>query len=199
MITIPIKKTSPLAKTPTSGSEFSAGYDLCSIEEYNLKPMERHLFTTGIFIAIPAGVYGRIAPRSGLASKNGIDVMAGVIDSDYTGEIKVLLINLGDTEMRISAGDKIAQIIFERISNAEFIDVNELPKTSRGEGGFGSSDKVVKLEEGKIKGNIKDSPTKDRPEPPEGQYTIIDRYTKAGGIPIRKKYSDEIKERDQGK
>jgi dUTP pyrophosphatase len=92
---IQIKLLTPTSKIPTRGSDFAAGYDLYTTETYELKPGERHLYKTGLATAMPDGVYGRIAPRSGLAYKNGIDVMAGVIDSDYRNEIGVVLVNLG--------------------------------------------------------------------------------------------------------
>ena len=86
-----IKKLNDLAVTPTKGSPQSAGYDLYSIEKYTLKPLERKLFKTGLAMSIPSGMYGRIAPRSGMAFKQGIDVMAGVIDEDYRNEVGVVL------------------------------------------------------------------------------------------------------------
>lgn len=119
----------------------SAGCDLSSIENYTLKPGERKLFKTGLYMAIPNGLYGRIAPRSGLAYKNGIDVMAGVIDEDYRGEIGVILINLGQEDKQINVGDKIAQMIFENYTRCDFTVVDELDDTNRGIGGFGSTDK----------------------------------------------------------
>ena len=133
------------AKLPTKGSVNSAGYDLHSIESYELKPQERKLFKTGLSMSIPVGQYGRIAPRSGLAFKNGIDVMAGVIDSDYTAEIMVLLINLGKETVNIKEGDRVAQIIFENYNDHEFVIVDELKKTDRGTGGFGSTDNKITI------------------------------------------------------
>jgi dUTP pyrophosphatase len=119
----------------------SAGCDLSSTENYTLRPRERKLFKTGLYMAIPSGLYGRIAPRSGLAYKHGIDVMAGVIDEDYRGEIGVILINLGDEDKQINIGDKIAQMIFENYTRCDFIEANDLDETNRGIGGFGSTDK----------------------------------------------------------
>lgn len=119
----------------------SAGCDLASTEYYLLKPGERKLFKTGLYMSITAGLYGRIAPRSGLAYKHGIDVLAGVIDEDYRGEIGVILINFGQEEKTINVGDKIAQLIFEYYTRCEFEVVNELDDTTRGTGGFGSTDK----------------------------------------------------------
>jgi len=148
---IQIKKLSNLAKIPEKGSAGAAGYDLSSIESGWLRPGERKLFKTGIAIKIPEGYYGRIAPRSGLALKQGIDVMAGVIDSDYIGEVGVILINLAngdETEsVSIKEGQKIAQLIIELYEDAEFEEVSDLSDTKRGENGFGSSDKVEPQEE----------------------------------------------------
>ena len=97
-----IKKLSETAQIPSKGSERAAGYDLYAIETHTLQPGERKVFKTGISIAIPEGLYGRIAPRSGLAVKNGIDVLAGVVDSDYRGEIMVVLnVVLVDSEAPI--------------------------------------------------------------------------------------------------
>lgn len=163
---------SEFSKIPEKGSINSAGYDLTSIEEFELKPMERHLFKTGLKMSIPIGMYGRIAPRSGLAFKNGIDVLAGVIDSDYRGEIGVLLINLSSDSKKISIGDKIAQIIFESYNDFRIVSTDNLDSTERSEGGFGSTDKTPIIAD-----------------------PILNLYQKAGGVPIRKKYIDEVRER----
>lgn len=195
MVTIAFKITNPLAKTPTRGSEFAAGYDLYSTEEYTLKPLERKLFKTGLSIAIPNGLYGRIAPRSGLAFKDGLDVMAGVIDEDYRGDVGVILINLGSVDKKIVAGDKIAQIIFENYTTAGFQSVVNLPESVRSEGGFGSTDvkktyPQVSTAEGELKAfkTIVDSLP---------GASLTDLYQKGGGIPIKKRYSEEMKERQQ--
>ena len=135
------------AVIPTRGSAKAAGYDLYSTEAYVLKPGERKLFKTGLNMAIPEGMYGRIAPRSGLAFKKGIDTLAGVIDEDYRGDVGVILINLGNEDFSISLGDRIAQIIFEFYNEvimeetASQSNPNEiLGNTARGSGGFGSTD-----------------------------------------------------------
>jgi dUTP pyrophosphatase len=94
---------------------------------------------TDIAVAIPEGHYGRVAPRSGLALKNFIDVGAGVIDADYRGPIGVLIFNFGDVSFKIGRGDRIAQLILERISTPYVEVVQELPETERGSGGFGST------------------------------------------------------------
>jgi dUTP pyrophosphatase len=139
MQTVKIKKLNEAAAIPVWNNK-SAGCDLSSLESYVLRPGERKLFKTGLSIAIPSGLYGRIAPRSGLAFKSGIDVMAGVIDEDYRGELGVILINLGQEDKSIAAGDKIAQLIFENYNRCEFAVVDNLDDTARGTGGYGSTD-----------------------------------------------------------
>lgn len=140
MVTIQFKKLSDAATVPTRGSDFAAGYDLYATEDYSLECGERKLFKTNIAIAIPSGLYGRIAPRSGLAFKDGIDTLAGVIDEDYRGDVGVILINFGSATKEFKKGDKIAQIIFENYTPAYFNEVTELPASVRAEGGFGSTD-----------------------------------------------------------
>lgn len=134
-----VRRLTPDARIPTRGSAFAAGYDLYSAEAATVPGRERRLISTGICITIPNGHYGRIAPRSGLAVKHGIDVGAGVIDVDFIGEIKVLLFNHGKFEFKISKGDRIAQLIVEAIAFPEVKEVNELAETKRGSGGFGST------------------------------------------------------------
>ena len=147
--TLQIKKLNELAAIPSKGSPQSAGYDLYSTEKYTLKPLERKLFKTGLAMSIPSGMYGRIAPRSGLAYKQGIDVMAGVIDEDYRNEVGIILINLSNEDVAIPVvkdgkETAIAQIIFEFYNNVDITVVNELNSTERGQGGFGSSDNKKK-------------------------------------------------------
>ena len=139
---VKIKKLNDKAVLPQWNNK-SAGCDLSSTEFYTLKPGERRLFKTGLSIAIPNGLYGRVAPRSGLAYKHGIDVMAGVIDEDYRGEIGVILINLGQEDKTIFVGDKIAQLIFENYTRVDFEETDNLDETTRGAGGYGSTDRPV--------------------------------------------------------
>jgi len=135
-----VKKLVQDAKTPTHGSALSAGYDLYSSESTIVKPGDRSLVSTGLAIQVPPGCYGRIAPRSGLAVKYGIDVGAGVIDEDYRGHVKVLLFNHGKEDFRISKGDRIAQLILEIIALRGIVKVvDELTETTRGINGFGST------------------------------------------------------------
>ena len=127
------------AVLPKRGSDFSAGSDLHSVLDYIIEPKSRCLISTGLKMQFPNNVYARIAPRSGLALKNGIDVMAGVIDPDYTGEIKVLLYNSSDIKFEVQRGDRIAQVIFEQFKYPNFNEVNEITETERSSGGFGST------------------------------------------------------------
>lgn len=133
------KRLDPQAVLPTRGSPASAGLDLYSVEEVRLNPHERRLIRTGLAVAIPEGHYGRVAPRSGLAVRNGVDVLAGVIDEDYRGEIGCLLHNTGDEIVELPAQTKICQLIIEKIARPTAVWVDSLPQTSRGEGGFGST------------------------------------------------------------
>lgn len=183
-----IVKMSNKAQIPSKGSKGAAGYDLYTTESYELKPGERKTFKTDIKLAIPEGVYGRIAPRSGLAVKHGIDVLAGVIDSDYTGEILVALINLGDTPVQlpiIKEGKEtaIAQIIFETYTNYGFNQVDDLTVTQRGSSGFGSTDQkneTIDLAKKQMK-------------------SIEELYNNLGNAPQppSRRYVDLIKEREQ--
>lgn len=134
-----IKKLDINARLPTRESNRAAGYDLYANENIHINPDQRCLVSTGIAIQIPYGYYGRIAPRSGLAVRNGINVGAGVIDSNYTGHVKILLFNHGETFLDIKDGDRIAQLIIEKIGHFEIEEVDELDQTSRGENGFGST------------------------------------------------------------
>jgi len=137
---IQIKKLSDQAKIPTQGSKYAAGYDLYAAEEVLVNTMGRKLVKTNISISIPEGYYGRIAPRSGLAYKNGIDVLAGVIDSDYRGDIGVILFNSDhNVDFQVNVGDRIAQIIIEKCHSVNWDTVENLEASVRSEKGFGSS------------------------------------------------------------
>jgi dUTP pyrophosphatase len=133
------QKLDPAAVLPTRGSLSAAGLDLSSIEAINLKPQERRLVATGLAVAIPEGFYGRLAPRSGLATKNGLDVLAGVIDADYRGEVRCLIYNAGEDVISLPAGTKICQLILEKIITPTAVWAESLSDTSRGSGGFGST------------------------------------------------------------
>ncbi|KAG2152862.1 dUTP pyrophosphatase [Suillus clintonianus] len=134
-----VKRLSDKARIPTRGSSLSAGYDLYSAEKKVIPAHGKALVDTQLSIAVPVGTYGRVAPRSGLASKFMIDTGAGVIDADYRGVVFVLLFNLSDKDFQVEEGDRIAQLIMERIYTPEVMEVDNLDETLRGAGGFGST------------------------------------------------------------
>ncbi|KAJ9133348.1 dUTP pyrophosphatase [Coniochaeta hoffmannii] len=134
-----IKKLSDKARLPTRGSAFAAGYDLYASRPTTVPARGKVLVDTDISMAVPAGTYGRIAPRSGLASKNFIDTGAGVIDADYRGPVKVLLFNHSDADFAVQEGDRVAQLVLERIYTPDVVEVAELEESVRGAGGFGST------------------------------------------------------------
>ena len=138
-VVVEVKKLRSDAIIPTKGSEYAAGSDLYAIETVEILPGKRALISTGLSMAVPNGLYIRIAPRSGLAVKQGVDVLAGVVDSDYRGEIKVAIINLGQERFIVKPGDRIAQMIIEQIKLPTFSEVNELSDTDRSANGFGST------------------------------------------------------------
>jgi dUTP pyrophosphatase len=137
--TLPMKRVRLGALLPTYGSDDAIGLDLHAVGSFELRPLERRTVPTGFALAFPPGYYGRIAPRSGLAYRHGFDVLAGVIDPDYRGELMVVLINLGDARVVVRDGAKIAQLILERADQLPLKLVDELPVTGRGDGGFGST------------------------------------------------------------
>ena len=137
--TLRFKQLDPRAVLPKRGSVLAAGLDVCGIEDLEIAPKQRVLARTGLAVAIPPGFYGRVAPRSGLAAKNGLDVLAGVIDSDYRGEIVCVLYNTGDEIIKLPAGSKICQLIIEQIITPEATWATDLEETARGAGGFGST------------------------------------------------------------
>lgn len=143
MNSVSVKKLDLDAHIPTKAHKDDAGWDLYSNENAVIYPSEKAIIKTGIALAIPRGYYGRIAPRSGLAVKNGINVLAGVVDAGYRNEIGVVLINHHiDNQFPIAKGDRIAQIIFERVDPFEIEEVLEFfDNTHRGMGGFGSTGK----------------------------------------------------------
>jgi len=138
-----IKKLNLDAIIPQYQSKDAAGFDLHSIENYTIQPNERVLIKTGLSMAIDSGYELQIRPRSGLAYKNGITVLnaPGTIDSDYRGEIMVLLINHSNDEFIIKVGERIAQGVINAIIQTSFIEVKNLDETKRGSGGFGSTGK----------------------------------------------------------
>ncbi|KAK3101910.1 hypothetical protein FSP39_007271 [Pinctada imbricata] len=129
------------AFTPTRGSKLAAGYDLYSAYDYKIPARGKVVAMTDIQIALPTGCYGRVAPRSGLAAKHFIDVGAGVIDQDYRGNVGVVMFNFNEKEFEVKKGDRIAQLICERIYIPDLQEKESLDNTERGEGGFGSTGK----------------------------------------------------------
>lgn len=127
------------AIAPTRASNGAAGFDLYSAETVTLWPRERSLIATGVAVSIPDGMAGMIWPRSGLASRHGLDVMAGLIDSDYRGEVKVMLINHGSHDVTLNKGDRIAQLVCQPVCVSAVVVVDDLDETERGNGGFGST------------------------------------------------------------
>lgn len=142
-----VKRLVPEAILPTRGSKGAVGYDLYAAETVTLYSGRHATVGTGIAVAIPEGCYGRIAPRSGLAARYGIDVLGGVVDPDYRGEVKVVLANLSDglTDTRlyhfidVHRGERIAQLIIERCETPDVVETDDLDATERGAGGFGST------------------------------------------------------------
>ncbi|XP_023296248.2 deoxyuridine 5'-triphosphate nucleotidohydrolase-like [Lucilia cuprina] len=124
---------------PVRGSERAAGYDLRSAYDLTVPARGKAVVNTDLQIQVPNGSYGRVAPRSGLAIKNFIDVGAGVVDEDYRGNLGVVLFNHSDQDFEVKRGDRIAQLICERIFYPELEQVDKLEKTKRGDSGFGST------------------------------------------------------------
>lgn len=137
---IKLIKIHPDAQTPYRQHSTDAGADLHSVENTEIPPLGRRLIKTGLVLEIPVGFYGRIAPRSGLAVKKGVDVLAGVVDSSYRGEICVVLYNTDPYEsLVINKGDRVAQLIIERHYNFLFEETDNISDTNRSINGFGSS------------------------------------------------------------
>ena len=133
------KRLDPQAVLPTRGSALAAGLDIYAIEALTIQPGERYLARTGLSVAIPEGFYGRLAPRSGLATNKGLDTLAGVIDADYRGEIRCLLYNAGNETINLPAESKICQLIIEKIITPTPVWAEDISDTDRGSGGFGST------------------------------------------------------------
>lgn len=141
-VAVSLKRLSQHAKIPGYAYEGDAGVDLCSIERVQIKPSERSMISTGLGIALPAGYAGFVLPRSGLAAKHGISIVnaPGLIDSNYRGEIKVILVNLDpENAFVVEPGDRIAQLVVMPVPAVSFEVVDDLPDSDRGTAGFGSS------------------------------------------------------------
>ena len=145
MVKVLLKRLNPKAQIPKYKTDGSSGLDLMALIEnpIKIKPQESSLISTGISIAIPQDTEVQIRPRSGLAAKSNISILntPGTIDSDYRGEIKVILFNHGKKEFTVNNNDRIAQMVLMPILKVEFEEVEDLPKTLRGFGGFGSTGK----------------------------------------------------------
>jgi dUTP pyrophosphatase len=135
-------KLHPSARLPTRGSRHAAGLDLYALERTEIPAHGRAVVRTGLSVAIPHGFYGRVAPRSGLAVEHGLDVLAGVIDSDYRGELLCALVNHGDKAIEIAEGLRMAQLVIEAIATPEAAWSEDLSATERGAGGMGSTGKT---------------------------------------------------------
>ena len=139
MISVYIKKLEESAKIPTRATDSDAGYALYSTNDGIVPAGGRKVVGTGIAIAIPPPYYGRVAPRSGLAVKRGIDILAGVIDAGYRGEVGVVLQNLSNEDYPFKKGDRIAQLILEQCNTIGWVELEELKDSVRSDGGFGST------------------------------------------------------------
>jgi dUTP pyrophosphatase len=139
MVHVKFKKLHDDVQTPSHGRPGDAGLDIYSYEDKTLVPNEQHIFKTGFSLAIPQGYVALIWDRSGMAAKNGVKVMGGVLDYTYRGEVGVVLINLTHKPYDVKTGDRIAQLLIQPIATAEVEIVDDLEDTNRGTGGFGSS------------------------------------------------------------
>lgn len=138
---IKVKKLNPNAKIPEYAHEGDAGFDLFTVEPFELGPGERKSIPLGIAMEIPKGYVGLIWDKSGLSHKYGIKSFGGVIDSGYRGEVHAGVMNLGDKYFSFEKGQKIAQMLIQKVDTADFVEVEELSNSERGKGGFGSSGK----------------------------------------------------------
>ncbi|MDR2151824.1 MAG: dUTP diphosphatase [Helicobacteraceae bacterium] len=138
---IQIKKLDERARIPKYQSDGAAGFDLHALENAEISACDRGAIRTGLAVALPIGYELQVRPRSGLALKHGVTVLnsPGTVDSDYRGELIVILINLGRETFKISAGDRIAQAVVKTALQAELVEVGELGETDRGANGFGST------------------------------------------------------------
>ncbi|MFW9770523.1 MAG: dUTP diphosphatase [Candidatus Thorarchaeota archaeon] len=140
-VKVRVKRLSPDAQIPKAAKEGDVAFDLCSVIDYELRPGERFAVPTGIAVEIPPGYEGQVRPRSGLALKEGITVLntPGTIDSGYRGEVKTIMINHNDEVFKITKGMRISQLAIRPVPDVEFVEVEDLSDTERGEEGFGST------------------------------------------------------------
>lgn len=141
MINVKVLKTGGYPELPKYETLQSAGMDVRSRIDITVPAGQRVLVPTGLFIALPVGYEMQVRPRSGLALKKGISVLntPGTVDADYRGEVGVILINLSDTDFTVNKGDRIAQLVFNKVEQAQWVEVDELDETERGDGGFNST------------------------------------------------------------
>lgn len=148
-VPVPVKRLPHFQglELPAYATDGAAGMDVLAAEDVLLQPGARHAVATGLAVAIPPGFEIQVRPRSGLALKHGLTVAnaPGTIDSDYRGEVKVILVNLGSAPFEVRRGDRIAQLVLAPVIRASWLKVDELDETSRGEGGFGSTGGVIAL------------------------------------------------------
>jgi dUTP pyrophosphatase len=141
VVELRVTRLRPDAHLPAYAHPGDAGLDLTSVEQVTLEPGERGAVPTGLAIAVPDGHVGLVHPRSGLALRAGLTVVnaPGTIDAGYRGELKVLVVNLGAESVTIAPGDRIAQLVIQRVEHAQVVETDDLGDTARGEGGFGST------------------------------------------------------------
>jgi dUTP pyrophosphatase len=147
-VQIPLKRLDPDMPLPRHAHHGDGGVDLAAREAVRLEPGERAMVPTGIAVAIPEGYAGLVTPRSGLAHRCGIGVVngPGLVDSGYRGELKVILVNHGTEAVELARGDRIAQLVVVPVAAQTYLEVEELPPSGRGEGGFGSTGGSAGLE-----------------------------------------------------
>jgi dUTP pyrophosphatase len=141
VIELLVKRLDPSVALPAYARDGDAGLDLAAAHDVALEPNGRALVATGLAVAIPAGFAGLVLPRSGLARAHGVTVLnsPGLVDAGYRGELKVLLVNHGSQPVTLRRGERIAQLVIQRVERAELVEVDELPPSERGAGGFGST------------------------------------------------------------
>ena len=141
---IKFKRINDLAKTPSRGSDYAAGLDLCSVDSAIIQPGKSATLKTGLSFEIDEGLVGLIWPRSKLGAKKQIQVLAGCVDSDYRGEIMIALLNSGEYPFEVRVGDKIAQLLIQSVNMTPLIEVTELSDTTRGSDGINSTEMRIK-------------------------------------------------------
>ncbi|HMO78355.1 MAG TPA: dUTP diphosphatase [Candidatus Paceibacterota bacterium] len=134
-----IKKLNPGAKLPQFAHDTDAGMDFFALNDVEIKPGERCLIDTGIAMALPSGCVALIWDKSSVPTKKGVTTLAGVLDEGYRGEVKILVLNISNEIQTFAAGDKVAQVLIQKVEHPQIIEVAELDETTRGEGGFGST------------------------------------------------------------